>query len=106
MDYLKCITEMRNDMHREIVQEATCKFLVQYPEFNNEVFLELDKPIQVGHNIHIVGIDCNTGDIVCEDSNNDKVYLTYGHLSTDGLAELHSTFVLGKRFTIKPNLFV
>lgn len=118
MDYLKRITEMRNEMHRDIVQEATSKTLLRHPDFDQQGILELKKPIGFYTEIRdpfdgesylyftVIGIDCITGDLVCENEDHDNIYLRYDHLPTDTLGLLHNHLVLNESYTIKPNLFV
>lgn len=118
MDFLTRITEMRNTMHCDIVQEATSKTLLRHPDFNQDGILELNQSItfllEVNDpfdglsymNVTVIGIDCNTGDLVSEDEDGNDIYIRYDHLSTDNLAKLHSNLVIRQNYSIKPNLFV
>jgi hypothetical protein len=117
MDYKDYIEKMRDTMHREIVQQATCITLKEYPEFNNKGNLELVSPIEVSvvyyytstkssESILITGINCITGDIVSEDNNGDMRYIRYCDLNADDLADLHKQIVHLKNYSLKPIMFV
>lgn len=118
MDYLSRITEIRNDMHREIVHEATSKLLIKYPDYCDEGIMELNQPIRFtcevnnpydGYsclNLKIIGVECNTGELVCHDEDGYDVHARYNNLSTDTLVVLYHNIINKQNFTIKPNLFV
>ncbi len=97
MCYSTTLDKMRNDIHRDIVQEATVRNLIN----NNDCdgILKLKEPLFFGkYEIH--GVCCETGLLVSEDY--DRV-VSYKLLTIEELVVLHNTIVEDKNYSFTPN---
>lgn len=96
MDYIKQLSEIRNKMHCDIVQEATVRTMVNIQ--TTDGVLSLEKSIQVGDYV-VQSICCETGLLI---SIEDRV-VRYQDLTVEDLSVLHREFVLGKHYSFKSN---
>ena len=88
--------EIRYNIHREIVYEATIKNMINNQ--NSEGVLLLENPIEVGDYV-VQSVCCETGNLV---SNEDKL-IGYQNLSIEVLSVIHQELVKGKRYTFVPD---
>ena len=96
MDYIKQLSDIRNEIHREIVQEATVRSMVTNQTTDGVLLLK--KPVEVGNYV-VQSICCETGFLI---STEDKV-VRYRDLSVENLSVLHHEIVLGKQYSFTPN---
>ena len=99
MDYLETLLRFRNDMHRDILQEATVKTFSQHEGNNAELTLRIPFGMDK-EDLYIIGVDCSTGDIISENVNGIRNTVRYQHLSIEELAMLHRTIVDAKDYKI------
>jgi hypothetical protein len=100
MDYQKQLNELRNNLHREIVQESTCK-IYQQLDTTDGVLLLL-KPIVLhvefyhpewddySEEVQVTAVDCNTGDLIGENLSGNERNVRYLDLTADKLLQLHT----------------
>ncbi len=99
MDYTEQLMRMRDDMHRDIVQEATVKTFPQHDGRNAELLLRI--PLATDkNNIYVIGVNCGTGDLISENENGTRNTLMYRHLSVEELSILHRAVVQVKDYKI------
>jgi len=100
MDYAHEIMQMRNNMHRDIVQEATVKTFLQH--YGKEAELVMRMALATDKNsLYVVGVCCNTGDLLSEDEDGNRNTMKYHHLSLEELAMVHKAIVEVKDYKIK-----
>jgi hypothetical protein len=100
MDYQKQLNELRNNLHREIVQESTCKVFQQTG--TTDGVLLLLKPIVLhvefyhpewddySEEVQVTAVDCNTGDLIGENLSGNERNVRYMDLTADNLLQLHT----------------
>lgn len=96
MDYTKQLSDIRNKMHCDIVQEATVRTMVNIQ--TTDGVLSLEKPVEVGDYV-VQSICCETGYLI---SPEDRV-VRYQDLTVEELSVLHQSFVVGKKYTFTSN---
>jgi hypothetical protein len=106
MDYQKVLNELRNDLHREVVQESTCKIFQQMD--TTDGVLLLHKPIVLhvefyhpdwddySEEVQVTAVDCNTGDLIGETLNGNERNVRYRDLTADKLLELYQSIKTNK----------
>jgi hypothetical protein len=96
MDYTKELSNIRNKMHCDIVQEATVRIMVS----NNTTdgVISLENPIEVGGYV-VQSVCCESGLLI---STEDRV-VRYQDLTVEHLSVLHQSFVVGKKYTFISN---
>lgn len=100
MDYSEQLTKMRDDMHRSIVQEAVVKTFDRHNGDKSELLLRV--PLATDkNNIYVIGVNCNTGDLISENENGTRNTLMYRHLSVEELSILYKAVVEVKDYKIK-----
>ena len=99
MDYQKQLNELRDNLHREIVQESTCK-ISQQMDTTDGVLLLL-KPVVLhvefyhpewddySEEVQVTAVDCNTGDLIGETLSGNDRNIRYRDLTAEKLLELH-----------------
>jgi hypothetical protein len=110
MDYQKVLNELRNDLHKEVVQESTCKIFQQMD--TTDGVLLLHKPIVLhvefyhpdwddySEEVQVTAVDCNTGDLIGETLNGNERNVRYRDLTADKLLELYQAIASKKyKFT-------
>lgn len=100
MDYAHEIMQMRNNMHRNIVQEATVKTFPQHQGNDAELVMRIAFATDVG-NLSVVGVCCNSGNLISEDESGNRNTLKYHHLSMEELSMIHKAIVEVKDYQIK-----
>ena len=99
MDYTEQLMRMRDNMHRDIVQEATVKTFPQHDGDRAELLLRI--PLATDkENIYVIGVNCNTGDLISENEDGNRNSLMYRHLSVEELSILHRAVVQVKDYKI------
>ena len=100
MDYQKQLNELRNNLHREIVQESTCKIYQQLDTTDGVLLLR--KPILLhlvsyhpewddySEEVQVTAVDCNTGDLIGENLSGNERNVRYMDLSVDTMLQLHT----------------
>ena len=96
MDYLKQLHEIRNNMHRNIVQEATVYNCVKGN--SSDGVLLLKKPIRVG-DYCVESVCCETGYLI---STEDKI-VRYQDLTVEQLSVLHTQIFQLKEYSFTSN---
>jgi hypothetical protein len=106
MDYQKQLNELRNNLHREIVQESTCK-IYQQMDTTDGVLL-LHKPVVLhvefyhpewddySEEVRVTAVDCNTGDLIGETLNGNERNVRYRDLTVDKLHEMYQAIKTNK----------
>jgi hypothetical protein len=106
MDYQKVLNELRNDLHKEVVQESTCKIFQQMD--TTDGVLLLHKPIVLhvefyhpdwddySEEVQVTAVDCNTGDLIGETLNGNERNVRYRDLTADKLLELYQSIKTNK----------
>jgi len=106
MDYQKVLNELRNDLHREVVQESTCKIFQQMD--TTDGVLLLHKPIVLhvefyhpdwddySEEVQVTAVDCNTGDLIGETLNGNERNVRYRDLTAEKLLELYQSIKTNK----------
>jgi hypothetical protein len=115
MDYLNQITQLKDKLHREIVQQATSKTAMVQDDCDG--MLTLKEPITVvkeyyrpycgdegypTEEVDIVGINCNTGELVSYQGNEDR-WIRYNQLTLEEMAVLHLRVVQQKDYSFTKN---
>jgi hypothetical protein len=100
MDYAHELMKMRNDMHRNIVQEATVKTFLQQDGKNCELIMRIPFATDV-NDISIIGVCCSSGNLISEDENGNRNTMRYHHLTLEELSMLHKAIVEVKDYKIK-----
>jgi hypothetical protein len=103
-DYLHEIKVLRDKMHCEIVQEATVKTFVK--EDSTDGILLLDEPFRFHLTLeegipevrYVIGVDCNTGVVICEGIDNRCKFFRYTDLTLEELGQLHKSIVINKEY--------
>ena len=80
MNYTEQLTKMRDDMHRSIVQEATVRTFDRHNGDRSELLLRVPLATDKSE-IAVVGVNCNTGDLISENVYGVRNTLMYRHLS-------------------------
>ncbi len=108
MDYLKQLGVIRDNMHRELVQEATVRTFIR--EDSTDGFIELSKPFmfckedyhplkgKYTYDCLVVGIHCGSGDLMGEDAEGHQLCINYRDLSIEEMGKLHEYVVQQKNF--------
>jgi len=96
MDYNKELSQIRNNIHRDIVQEATVRNMIKNQ--TTDGVLLLNRPVELGSYV-VQSVCCNTGYLI---STEDKI-VRYQDLCVEQLSVLHQEFVTSKRYTFTPN---
>jgi hypothetical protein len=97
MDYSSKILEMRDNIHRDIVQEATVRNAVNGNGSNGVLLLK--NPLVIRGKV-VASVCCETGLLVLED--NDTI-VKYKDFSIEELSVLHRIIVETKQYTFTLN---
>ena len=99
MDYQKVLNDLRNDLHKEVVQESTCRIFQQLDTTDGVLLLLKPLVLHVefyhpewdnySEEVRVMGIDCNTGDLIGETMNGNERNIRYRDLTAEKLLELH-----------------
>ena len=99
MDYQKVLNDLRNDLHKEVVQESTCRIFQQLDTTDGVLLLLKPLVLHVefyhpewddySEEVRVMGIDCNTGDLIGETLNGNERNIRYRDLTAEKLLELH-----------------
>lgn len=99
MNYTEQIMQMRDNMHRDIVQEALVKAFPLHDGKKAELLLRV--PLSTDReDISVVGVNCSTGDLISENGDGHRNTLMYRHLSVEELSILHRAVVQVKDYRI------
>ena len=96
MDYIKQLSDIRNKIHCDIVQEATVRTMVNIQ--TTDGVLSLEKPIEVGDYV-VQSVCCETGYLI---SPEDRI-VRYQDLCVEDLSVLHQSLVISKKYTFISN---
>jgi hypothetical protein len=106
MDYQKVLNDLRNDLHREVVQESTCKIFQQMD--TTDGVLLLHKPVVLhveyyhpeldnySEEVQVTAVDCNTGDLIGETLDGNDRNVRYRDLTAEKLLELYQSIKTNK----------
>jgi hypothetical protein len=97
MDYSKQLSDLRNGIHCDIVQEATVRNCIN-GNFNRGVLL-FEDPIKIKDYV-ISSICCETGLLISDD--NDRI-IPYQKLTVEELSVIHSYVVGEKKYSFTPD---
>jgi hypothetical protein len=97
MDYYQHLSNIRNEIHREIVQEATVKNSVRGNKSDGVLLME--KPITIRDYI-ISSVCCETGYLISTD--NDRI-VPYQRLTVEELSVIHNCIVQAKQYSYISN---
>lgn len=115
MDYINQIARLKDKLHCEIVQQATCKTAMVQDDCDG--MLALKEPITVvkeyyrpycgdegypTEEVDIVGINCITGELVSYQGNEDR-WIRYNQLTLEEMAVLHLRVVQQKDYSFTKN---
>ena len=104
MDYQQHIREIRDSLHRELVQEACHKnFIIND---NSDGVLQLHRPFYIRIKteiLYLIGIDCEVGFPVVETYVGNFRQVRYSNLTMDELVRLHSDVVMNRLYTFTPD---
>ena len=99
MDYQKQLSQLRDNLHREVVQESTCKIFQQLDTTDGVLLLLKPLVLHVefyhpewddySEEVRVTGVDCNTGDLIGETLNGNERNIRYIDLTAEKLLELH-----------------
>ena len=99
MDYQKVLNDLRNDLHKEVVQESTCRIFQQLDTTDGVLLLLKPLVLHVefyhpewddySEEVRVMGIDCNTGDLIGENLNGNERNIRYRDLTAEKLLDLH-----------------
>lgn len=108
MSYLKQVLDLRNQLHKNIVQLG-----IKIAGAADDLQLELLDPIdnicfQVNEDLHtrtairyrLLGLDCTTGELLAETYDHERRRLKYNDLTLEQLAEFHDRLET-KNYTVK-----
>ena len=108
MDYLQQLAVIRDNMHRELVQEATVRTFMK--ENSTDGFIELSRPFMFckedyhplkgnyTYDCFVIGIHCASGDLMGEDAEGCQRCINYRDLSIEEMVKLHEYVVQQKQF--------
>ncbi len=96
MDYTKELSNIRNKMHCDIVQEATVRTMVNNNTTDGVILLE--KPIEVGGYV-VQSVFCETGYLI----STEDIIVRYQDLTVEELSVIHQSLVVGKKYTFISN---
>lgn len=96
MDYTKQLSEIRNNMHRDIVQEATVRNMITNQ--TTDGVLSLEKPVEVGDYV-VQSVCCETGYLI----STEDIIVRYQDLTVEELSVIHQSLVVGKKYTFISN---
>ena len=107
MDYREQLNRFRDRLHSDLVVTATVKNCVYGND--SDGILELNIPYKFKFfkddntydDLFVIGIDCESGNLVVEKSDGYSKYIRYHHLSVEDLLELHLYVVQQKQFKFK-----
>lgn len=88
MNYVQVLHDLQNNIHSDIVQEATVRNMINGND--SDGVLRLNEPI---YGIHAVC--CETGVLI----SGNGVVLRYNTFSIEQLAEIHNVLVFKKEYT-------
>jgi hypothetical protein len=97
MNYAGKLLEMRDNMHRDIVQEATVRNAINGNESDGVLLFK--RPLVIRGNV-VASVCCETGLLILDD--NDTL-VKYKDFSIEELAVLHRTIVETKQYTFTLN---
>jgi hypothetical protein len=104
MDYHKHISEIRDSLHRDLVQEACHKnFIIND---NSDGVLQLHDPTYIRikeEMLLLVSIDCESGLPTVETYQGNFRAIRYGDLSVEELIDLHKRVVQQKQYSFTPH---
>jgi hypothetical protein len=99
MDYQKELSQLRDNLHREVVQESTCKIFQQLDTTDGVLLLLKPLVLHVefyhpewddySEEVRVTAVDCNTGDLIGETLNGNERNIRYIDLTAENLLELH-----------------
>jgi hypothetical protein len=99
MDYQKVLNELRDNLHKEIVQESTCRISQQMDTTDGVLLLHQPVVLHVefyhpewddySEEVQVTAVDCNTGDLIAETLNGNERNVRYRDLTVEKLLELH-----------------
>jgi hypothetical protein len=99
MDYQKQLSQLRDNLHREVVQESTCKIFQQLDTTDGVLLLLKPLVLHVefyhpewddySEEVRVTAVDCNTGDLIGETLNGNERNIRYIDLTAENLLELH-----------------
>jgi hypothetical protein len=104
MDYQQHIREIRDSLHRELVQEACHKNFILND--TSDGVLQLHNPfyIRIKEEIlYLVYIDCETGLPTVETYLGNFRQIRYSSLTVEELIELHRNVVINKQYSFTPS---
>ncbi len=107
MDYNQTIQSIRDQIHKDIVLEATVKNTVRGNE--SEGVLQLIPEFRFGCDHYTTGeptievltvesIDCETGEMNGIDSKLNEIRIYYNDMTVEQMVLLHEAVVLGKKY--------
>jgi hypothetical protein len=110
MDYQKVLNDLRNDLHREVVQESTCRIYQQMGTTNGVLLLHKPVVLHVEYyhpesdyyraEVRVTAVDCNTGDLIGETLDGNERNVRYRDLTAEKLLTLYQSIASKKyRFT-------
>jgi hypothetical protein len=99
MDYQKQLSQLRDNLHRDVVQESTCKIFQQLDTTDGVLLLLKPLVLHVefyhpewddySEEVRVTAVDCNTGDLIGETLNGNERNIRYIDLTAENLLELH-----------------
>lgn len=99
MDYQNVLNDLRNNLHREVVQGSTCKIFQQMDTTDGVLLLHKPIVLQVefyhpdwddySEEVRVTAVDCNTGDLIGENLNGNERNIRYRDLTAEKLLELY-----------------
>jgi hypothetical protein len=108
MDYSQTIQDVRNQIHKELVLEATVKNTVRGNE--SEGVLQLIPEFKFGCDrytpnseptievLTVESIDCETGELNGIDSKMNEIRIYYNDMTVEQMVQLHEVVVLTKKY--------
>jgi hypothetical protein len=106
MDYQKQLNQLRDNLHRDIVQESTCKIYQQMDTTDGVLLLhkpvvlhvEFYHPEQINYSeeVQVTAVDCNTGDLIGETLDGNERNVRYKDLTAEKLMVLYHSIASKK----------
>ena len=110
MDYKKVLNDLRDNLHKEVVQESTRRIFQQMDTTDGVLLLHKPLVLHVefyhpewddySEEVRVTAVDCNTGDLIGETMNGNERNIRYIDLTAEKLLELHQSIAAKKyKFT-------
>jgi len=113
MSYNHQLQYFRNEIQKDVIKESTVNNIINGNEsdgvlrLNNRISftIELYRPYEENlfQKVHIVSVDCESGELNVVDDDNNPIYLRYSDFLVEYLNCIHEIVCIRKEYRFVPN---